>query len=249
MEINRRPQHYRISAFTLVELLVVIAIIGLLATLLLPAIRTAKENSEGVRCLGNLRQLAAAAILYESDHEGYLVPVGTTDTSEGWTQALDPYVGNATDIDEWRPGTATGAAHPYTCPVQARFSPNIQTYAENHYLMDWTEGAERPFGRAFMLRDGRSDPGRWPATSSTIPYFMDGIYRFGHPFPIPARRHLAMNRALSTEEGIRRSHPHRYGCNIVFLDGHAERMEFGKGIFESTSNAFRPRYLEGPFAF
>jgi prepilin-type N-terminal cleavage/methylation domain-containing protein/prepilin-type processing-associated H-X9-DG protein len=59
------------KAFTLIELLVVIAIISLLTAILLPALGKARQQSEGVVCLSNLRQLSIAAQVYAQTYEGY----------------------------------------------------------------------------------------------------------------------------------------------------------------------------------
>ncbi len=68
-------------AFTLIELLVVIAIIGILASLLLPALAGAKERARRTNCLNRERQFSLAALLYAGDQEEYL-PGGSTDNRD-----------------------------------------------------------------------------------------------------------------------------------------------------------------------
>lgn len=116
--------------FTLVELLVVIAIIGVLVSLLLPAVQMARESARRTQCSNNLRQLGIAAHTFH-DTMGFLPPAfigDNSDTPNGfatWAALILPYIEGSNQYAQWdvryRVGDQNAAAtqtqiKTYICP-------------------------------------------------------------------------------------------------------------------------------------
>ena len=124
----------RARGFTLIELLVVIAIIGLLASLLLPALASAKGKANGTKAINNFRSLSAGHQMYADDHEDIMVPgrfaklPGGTRNPANWY-----YIGNG---DKYRPrwvammGAYVGA-YAFENPST---SNDRQDYSNNTYI-------------------------------------------------------------------------------------------------------------------
>ena len=188
----KQPRH---PGFTLIELLVVIAIIAILAALLLPALSAAKLKSWQIACASNLKQLANAGIMYQSDYGqiAYDGLAGTTADPQHtnmWLNALSSMTGNQTSVrlcpaakDPMNTattgnGNAGDAAHAW-CWYPVNTPPEITSlgsYAINGWLYDSStpgKGAlqyqqDSPVGS--YLKEGSIK-----RTSST-PMFADGIW-------------------------------------------------------------------------
>ncbi|HEX7860724.1 MAG TPA: type II secretion system protein [Verrucomicrobiae bacterium] len=98
MKIGLASSRQATSGFTLVELLVVIAIIAILASLLLPALASAKERARTIACINNQRQIYIGWLTYSQENNATLPgnSGGGTEESPVWVSGTMSY-----ETDPW----------------------------------------------------------------------------------------------------------------------------------------------------
>ncbi|NLF71861.1 MAG: DUF1559 domain-containing protein [Candidatus Anammoximicrobium sp.] len=115
--------------FTLVELLVVIAIIGVLVSLLLPAVQSARESARRTQCTNNLKQIGVACHNHHDTFQ-YLPGAGangphldvgyaTERTGWSWSFHLTPFMEQNAVFDEQDANVIAATVIPsYYCPTR-----------------------------------------------------------------------------------------------------------------------------------
>ena len=80
-------------AFSLVELLVVLAILAVLASISVPAVRGAIENSQRAKCAANMKSIGAGIHLYAAENNGKLPSINCINPDSTWIEQLQPHLG------------------------------------------------------------------------------------------------------------------------------------------------------------
>src|SRR5687767_10211001 len=206
----------RTAAFTLVELLVVIAIIGVLVSLLLPAVHASRAAARTTQCKNQLRQIALATHQYCDVHDGNF-PQHWHQNSSGsksWIFTLAPWVES---VDAIR-----------VCPEDRYYAERMQVKASSYVINEYLTDAS--------LEHSATKLKQLSATSRTITFF-EGAEPEPERLPDPLEdlrktehAHCAkwFNAVLWGNRGgfmvpIRldvQIDRHRGSANYAFVDGH-----------------------------
>lgn len=99
--MNTGLRIYSGQVFSLIELLVVISIISVLASLLLPALKTARDRTKSISCASNLRQQGVAVGMYLNDYDNcWWHPLfkGTDGSNVLWRVIVAKYTGLCNEL-------------------------------------------------------------------------------------------------------------------------------------------------------
>jgi prepilin-type N-terminal cleavage/methylation domain-containing protein len=247
---RRRPADRR--GFTLVELLVVIAIIGILISLLLPAVQAARESARRAQCSNNLKQIAQAFLNYEDTHRHYVyggegihrarvyLPYGTTATiatgreqSWGWAYQILPYremQGLYDNPDDY--AVRATMVQGYFCPSRVR--DRVFQIPERPGVHPAAESAQIDYKANHGDAGGDS---RLRPMQTTPPYPFTGVVNMG--YTAAAQANPATPASLRARSDQESRYPDVTSAKI--LDGTANTILAGeRGIFIDWWNGPRP---------
>ncbi len=212
--------------FTLIELLVVIAIIGILAGMLLPALKRSKTMAQEKLCASNMRQLHIAMSVYAANNNSFFY------RDECEHNAHPGLFNSMENKDILR--SVSYCPQAYIMEVYAQNTTNYQPIGASDSVINtddnWNAGRisyvyfsfyankkhggqawrEAPFKSRGLKSDGVYGEATATSAQPSARWFLADFWRKGAPFP-----HFRFGGAQGT------------GLNVAFLDGHCE-MPKGK---------------------
>jgi len=196
--------------FTLLELLVVIGIVGILASLIMPAVSRAKRNAQNISCVSQLRQLGLATRMYADDHNQRMpsaellpsMPLDPASPQPRICDVLAPYAGKVSTgtnasasifrcpAEKGRSYLSEGSSYEWNAELNGRRLDETRSTGLRLVEIEIVNGKE-------VLKQDEQKTLLFPP--ETTPLLLD--YEENHP------------------------RPPKPGKNVVFMDGHVTGLE------------------------
>jgi prepilin-type N-terminal cleavage/methylation domain-containing protein/prepilin-type processing-associated H-X9-DG protein len=212
------------KGFTLIELLVVIAIIALLVSILLPSLNTAKELARTVVCASNLRGIHTTHSLWMNDYSGELVcdsiplnyqlgKTGTGTYNNGYSWSETWVLRGYLDIPQTATCRANGTL--LDCPSEkgdTTYRTSPAEYGWNYVPLGMHSGTQYYFRKIDNVEN------LFETIAFTDSGGSDRLFTY------------LINASIETMLPADR---HDFKSNILFLDGHSERMEIDDTLVDN----------------
>jgi prepilin-type N-terminal cleavage/methylation domain-containing protein len=215
--------------FTLIELLVVIAIIGILTSMLLPALGGAKNSAKRIACLNHEKQLSLALRMYADESNGFFPPRIQTNR---WCTNLRPYYQDLRILkcpsDIWAKASTNPAAGGTSRPAESAPRTYLINGFNDYYRSELGKGflpGFRRLGSGEVVINERNIP----EPSATVAF----AERDNRPGARP-QYHMDYD-ALDDLNGLNQSmHSNSArtgrggGSNYAMVDSHIEFLRYGR---------------------